>query len=64
MRKRERLFKKARGSKCAPHWQSNKKYGNLVKRQIYFAHSNYVNDIIGSSLEEGNGKLLWNYIKL
>ena len=64
IRKRERLFKMARCSKRASLWQSYKKYLNLVKIQIHLAHSNYVNDIIGSSLEVGDGKAFWNYIKL
>ena len=64
MRKRERLFKLARRSKRASHWQSDKKYRNFVKRQIHLAHSNYVNDVIGGSLEVGDGKAFWNYIKL
>ena len=54
----------ARRSKRASHWQSYKKYRNLVKRQIHLAHSNYFDDVIGSSLEVGDGKALWNYIKL
>lgn len=43
MRKRERLFKLARSSKHALHWQSYKKYHNnyFVQRQIHLAHSNY-----------------------
>ena len=53
----------ARRFKRASHWQSNKKYRNLVI-QIHLAHSNYVNDVIGSSLEVGDGKAFWNYIKL
>ena len=64
MRKRERLFKMARSSKHASHWQSYKKYPNLVKRQIHLAHSNYVNYVIGSFLGVGDGKAFWNYIKL
>ena len=54
----------ARCSKRASLWHSYKKYLNLVKIQIHLAHSNYVNDIIGSSLEVGDGKAFWNYIKL
>ena len=54
----------ARCSKCASLWQSYRKYLNLVKIQIHLAHSNYVNDIIGSCLEGGDGKAFWNYIKL
>ena len=64
MRKRERLFKLTRSSKRALHWQSYKKYRSFVKRQIHLAHSNYVNDVIGGSLEVGDGKAFWNYIKL
>ena len=64
MRKRERLFKLARSSKRALHWQLYKKYRNFVKRQIHLAHSNYVNEVIGGSLKIGDGKAFWNYIKL
>ena len=37
---------------------------NFVKRQIHLVHSNYVNDVIGGSLELGDGKAFRNYIKL
>ncbi|XP_068739230.1 uncharacterized protein [Montipora capricornis] len=56
IRKRERLFKKARRSKLASHWQSYKSYRNSVKKQIQQAHESYVNEVIGGSLEEGNAK--------
>ena len=64
MRKRERLFKKARKSKGAALWQAYKKDRNSVKKQINLAHNKYVKEVIGSSLEEGEGKAFWNYIKL
>ena len=64
IRKRERLFKKARRSKLASHWQSYKSHRNLVKKQIQQAHESYVNEVIGGSLEEGNVKAFWNYVKL
>ena len=64
IRKRERLFKKARRSKLASYWQSYKSYRNSVKKQIQQAHESYVNDVIGGSLEEGNAKSFWNYVKL
>ena len=64
IRKRERLFKKARRSKHASHWQCCKSYRNLVKKQIQQAHESYVNEVIGWSLEEGNAKSFKNYIKL
>ena len=64
MRKRERLFKKARKSKNATLWQAYKKYRNSVKKQIEIAHNKYVNEVIGGSLEDGDGKAFWNYIKL
>jgi len=62
--KRERLFKKARRSKLASHWQVYKSYRNLVKKQIQQAHERYVNEVIGGGLEEGNAKSFWNYVKL
>ena len=35
-----------------------------MNKQINLAHSRYVNEVIGGSLEEGDGKAFWNYIKL
>ena len=46
IRKRERLFKKARKSKNAAHWQTYKKHRISVKKQIELAHSKYVNEVI------------------
>ena len=60
-RKRERLFKLAKSSKHALHWQSYMKYCSFVQRQIHLAHSNYVNEVIGGSLEVGDVKAFWNY---
>ena len=64
MQKRERLFRLARSSKRALHWQSYKKYHNFVQRQIHLAQSNYLNEGIGGSLEVADAKAFWNYIKL
>ena len=36
----------------------------MVKKQIQQAHESYVNEVIGGSLEEGNAKAFWNYVKL
>ena len=62
MRKRERLSRKARKSKSAAHWQAYKKHRNFVKKQINLAHNKYVNEVIGGSLEEEDGKAFWNFI--
>ena len=43
MRKRERLFQKARKSKSAAHWQAYKKHRISAKKQIDLAHNKYVN---------------------
>ena len=64
MRKGEGLFKLARSSKHVLLWQSYKKYHNFVQRQIHLSHSNYVNEVIGGSLEVTDAKAFWNYIKL
>ena len=64
IRKRERLYKKAKISKLASHWQIFKSYRNIVKRHIQQSHESYVNEVVGASLEEGNAKSFWNYIRL
>ena len=50
---------------CAgKHWQTYKKHRNSLKKQIELAHSKYVNEVIGGSSKDGDGKAFWNNIKL
>ena len=50
IRKRERLFKKARRSRLASHWQSYKFYRNSVKKRIQQARESYINAVVGGGL--------------
>ena len=63
MRKRDRLFKKARRNPSTAAWQSYRQYRNKVAKLVHQAHNNYVNNVVGDSLSD-NPKTFWSYVKL
>ena len=60
MRKRDRLFIRARKSNSNTEWS---KFRNSVAKSIILPHKNYINNIIGSNLVE-NQKCFGSYVKL
>ena len=64
MRKRDRLLKKARrtGDKRSPAWLEYRCQRNKVVKLLKAAPNDYLNNVIGGSLEE-NPKRSWSYIK-
>ena len=62
MRKRDRLFKKARRICTTVAWETYRHFRNQVAKTVHKAHSDYINTIIGASLTE-NPKRFWSYIK-
>jgi hypothetical protein len=64
MRKRDRLHKSARSSKDQNKWQKFRTFRNNLTAKIKRSHSDYLTNIIGSSLKSENPKPFWNYIKL
>ena len=63
MRKRDRLFLRARKSNSNTDWSNFSKFRNSVAKSIILSHRNYINNIIGSNLVE-NPKCFWSYFKL
>ena len=63
MRKRDRLFLRARKSNSNTDWSNFRKFMNSVAKSIASSHKNYINIIIGSNLVE-NSKCFWSYVKL
>ena len=63
MRKRDRLYSKAKKSNASHDWKSFKQYRNRVAKVVNQAHSNYVNNVVGASLCE-KPKVFWSYVKL
>ena len=62
MRKRDRLFKKARRHPSTSRWKTYSQYRNMVTKLVHQAHHDYVNNIIGNSLQD-NPKAFWSYVK-
>ena len=44
-------------------WSKYKQHKGITKKQVGQAHWNYVNAIMNKSLEHGNNKPFWKYIK-
>ena len=62
MRKKDRLQKKALRTRNQSDWETFKSERNLVSRLVKESHSDYLNNVIGASLEE-NPKKFWSYIR-
>ena len=63
MKKRDRLFIRARKSTLNTDWSNFRKFRNYVAKSIILSHKNYIHNIIGSNLVE-NPKCFWSYVKL
>ena len=63
MRKRDRLFPRARKSNSNTDWSNFRKFRNSVAKSIILSQRNYINNIIGSNLVE-NPRMFWSYVKL
>ena len=50
MRKRDKLYKKARSSKVKGDWTNNTNKRNMAKRIVPEANVNYVNEVVGNRL--------------
>ena len=44
-------------------WTKYKQHKSINQKQVRQAHWNYVNAILNKSLEQGNNKPFWKYIK-
>ena len=62
MRKRDKLFKKAHKHPSTAAWKSFRQYRNKVAKLAHQAHHDYIQNVIGKSLED-NPKVFWSYVK-
>ena len=62
MRKRDRLFLRARKSNSNAEWSNLRKLRNSAVKSIISSHRNYINNIISSNLVE-NQKCYWSYVR-
>jgi hypothetical protein len=63
MRKRDKLFSKARKSNSQQNWKAYKKCRNQVTNLVRKSHNEYVNSYIGPKLSE-NPKCFYSYLNL
>ena len=64
MRKRERLYKKARAKRDIKSWKVYNWQRNHVQKLSHKAHEDYIIGVIGQSLSDGNPKKFFSYLKL
>ena len=62
MRKRDRLFTSARKSNSSSACSKFRQYRNKVARIVKQAHIDYVNNVVGASLQE-KPETFWSYVK-
>ena len=62
MRKRDRLYKKAKKSGKEQHWAEYRRERNNTTKEIRKAHNKYLNEIVGEALTS-NPKTFWSYLK-
>ena len=64
LRKRERLLRRAKRShnRSSRAWAAYRSHGNKVTKAMKSTHNNYLNNVIGGSLET-NPKKFWSYVK-
>ena len=63
IRKKQRLYNKARKNGTASAWADFKKLRLSIDRQIKKAHQTYISDVIGESLKTEDTQPFWTYIK-
>ncbi len=62
MRKRDRLFSKARKSKKEKDWGAYRRFRNHLAKTIKLSYHDYINNVIGDALTE-NPKHFWSFVK-
>ena len=61
MKRRDKLYEKARKTRSPEHWNKFKEQRQKVKEDIRSGHKGYVKEMIGDNLAE-NPKPFWSYI--
>ena len=62
MHKRDKLYSEAKKTKSQRLWNSYKRQRNFVTSQIRQAHHNYMEEVLGPSLET-NPKKFWSFVR-
>jgi len=63
LRKKRKLYRKARKSNSHASWATLRKHRRSLDRRIRNQHRDYLSGTVGASRESNNTKPFWNYIK-
>ena len=63
IQKKHKLMQLAKKTGIPSDWTKYKQHKSTTQKQVRQAHWNYVNAILNESLEHGNNKPFWKYIK-
>lgn len=63
IRRKRRLYNKARKTKNPNDWSAFKSARKKVNQNLKSAHSNYINSTLTEAVNKGEHKTFWNYIK-
>ena len=63
IKKKHKLMQLAKKIGIPSDWTKYKQHKSITQKQVRQAHWNYVNAILNESLEHGNNKPFWKYIK-
>lgn len=63
IKKKKRLFRKAKKSKSESDWNNYKIFAKSVKKELRYAHRKHMETTLEKAIEEGNSKPFWGYIK-
>ena len=63
IRRKHKLYQKAKQTQHKEDWDKYKLHKSATQREVRKAHWDYVNKTLTESLESGNNKSFWKYIK-
>ncbi len=63
IRKRQRLYNKAKKTNSTTDWAAYKHQKHLTQKSIRQSHTSYVSNLLEESLQTKNNKPFWRYIK-
>ena len=63
IKKKHKLMQLAKKTGIPSYWTKYKQHKSITPKQVIQAHWNYANAILNKSLEHGNNKPFWKYIK-
>ena len=63
IKKKHKLHQNAKQTQASEDWDQFKLYKSKLQKELRNAHWSYVNESLSKSMEDGNNKSFWKYIK-